>query len=68
MSFLVGEYQSSFILGRQSIDNVIIVQEALHSMRRKVGKKGWMIFKLDLEKAYDGIHWPFHHQVLQPIG
>lgn len=28
-------------------------------MLRKVGKFGWLIVKLDLEKAYNHSHWPF---------
>ena len=50
---LVSPIQSSFIPGRQITDNVIVMQEVLHSMRRKTGIKGWMAIKLDLEKAYD---------------
>lgn len=52
---LIGPAQSSFIPGRLSIDNIVVVQEAVHSMRRKKGRKGWMLLKLDLEKAYDRI-------------
>lgn len=37
-------------------------------MKRKFEKKGWMILKLDLEKAYDWIHWPFLRQVIQAEG
>ena len=51
ISKLVGPAQSSFIPGRLSTDNIVVVQEAVHSMRRKKGRKGWMLLKLDLEKA-----------------
>lgn len=37
------------------MDNIVVVQEAVHSMRRKKGRRGWMLLKLDLEKAYDRI-------------
>lgn len=53
MSKLESPMQSSFILGRMISDNIVLVQEAVHSMGRKRGRKGWMILKLDLEKAYD---------------
>ncbi|CAA7042518.1 unnamed protein product [Microthlaspi erraticum] len=59
MTKLIGPAQSSFIRGRLSTDNIVIVQEAVHSMRRKKGKRGWMLRKLDLEKAYDRIRWDF---------
>lgn len=55
MTKLIGPAQASFILGRLSTDNIVVVQEAVHSMRRKKGRKGWMLLKLDLEKAYDRI-------------
>lgn len=59
MSRLVDENQSSFIAGLNAIDNVVIVQEVIHSMKRKTGKKGWMAIKIDLEKAYDRVNWDF---------
>jgi len=68
MSKLVGPAQSSFIPGRLSTDNILVVQEAVHSMRRKKGRKGWMLLKLDLEKAYDRIHWDFLHDTLVSVG
>lgn len=68
MSSLVGETQCSFILGRQGIDNVVIVQEIIHSMRRKQGNKGWLAAKLDLAKAYDREEWSFLERVLRVIG
>lgn len=43
---------------------MVILQEVIHSMRRKIGKKGWMALKLDLEKAYDRISWSFLRSVL----
>jgi len=50
---IISPTQSSFVAGRQITDNVNIMQEVLHSMRRKSGEKGWMAIKLDLKKAYD---------------
>ncbi|XP_010445335.1 PREDICTED: uncharacterized protein LOC104727985 [Camelina sativa] len=35
--------------GRLSTDNILVVQEAVHSMRRKKGHKGWM-FTRELEE------------------
>ncbi|KAG7534372.1 Endonuclease/exonuclease/phosphatase superfamily [Arabidopsis thaliana x Arabidopsis arenosa] len=65
MPLLIGPAQSSFIPGRLSTDNIVIVQEAVHSMRRKQGRKGWMLLKLDLEKAYDRIRWDFLEDTLK---
>ncbi|WZY79807.1 hypothetical protein YC2023_026191 [Brassica napus] len=68
MNKLIGPAQSSFIPGRLSADNIVIVQEAVHSMRRKKGRKGWMILKLDLEKAYDRLRWDFLENTLRAAG
>nr|WMB96822.1 hypothetical protein [Solanum melongena]WMB96868.1 hypothetical protein [Solanum melongena]WMB97045.1 hypothetical protein [Solanum aethiopicum] len=66
LSKLVGKTQSSFIPGRQTTDNIIVVQEAIHTMRiMKRKKKGVLAMKIDLEKAYDRIRWSFLRQVLQ---
>ncbi|CAA7012923.1 unnamed protein product [Microthlaspi erraticum] len=65
---LIGPAQASFIPGRLSTDNIVVLQEAVHSMRRKKGKKGWMLLKLDLEKAYDRIRWDFLEDTLVAAG
>ncbi|CAA7027588.1 unnamed protein product [Microthlaspi erraticum] len=68
MTKLIGPAQASFIPGRLSTDNIVVVQEAVHSMRRKKGRRGWMLLKLDLEKAYDRIHWEFLEDSLRAAG
>lgn len=40
MPRLVGNHQTSFVGGRYIMDNVLIVQEVIHSLRIKKGKKG----------------------------
>jgi len=61
---LIAPTQSSFVPERQISDNIIIVQEMLHSMRKKKGSKGYMAIKIDLEKAYDRLRWPFIRETL----
>lgn len=68
MGKLIGGTQSSFILGRQVVDNIILVQEVVHCIRRKIGKKCWIVAKIDPEKAYDRIKWPFLSEVLRQMG
>lgn len=56
---IIGPNQSRFVSGRQVLDNVVIYQEALNSMRKKTSKVGQMGIKIDLEKAYDRLSWDF---------
>lgn len=52
---IVGPFQSSFLHGKGTIDNVIILPKAIHSMRKPKKKKVDMVFKIDLENAYDHV-------------
>lgn len=68
MPKLVGPNQNSFIPGRSITDNVILAQEVVHSMQYKRGRKGWMLLKLDLERAYDMLRWDFIIDTLHDVG
>ena len=57
-------YQSSFILGRKIQDNIIIVKELNHCMKKIKGKRGFIAIKIDFEKAYDRPRWNFLHDCL----
>jgi len=52
METLVAPTLCSFVPARQITDNIIIVQEMLHIMQRKIGEIGYVAIKVDLEKAY----------------
>lgn len=67
MEELVSPCQCNFIPNRQSSENIVIVQEIFHSMRKKTGAKGWMAIKIDLEKAYDCLNWRFIKETLIDI-
>jgi hypothetical protein len=56
---IVGPFQSSFLPGKGTTDNAIILQVVIHSMKKSKRKKGDMVFKFDLEKAYDNVSWDF---------
>ncbi|KAL8159786.1 hypothetical protein V2J09_001323 [Rumex salicifolius] len=68
MEYVVSPMQSSFIPGRFIMDNVLLAQELVHSMKRKTGRKGWFLLKLDLEKAYDRLRWDFIEDTLRDVG
>ncbi|KAA3483626.1 Retrovirus-related Pol polyprotein LINE-1 [Gossypium australe] len=65
---LITQNQVSFVAMRQITDNIIIAQEIVHTMRTKKRKKSWMAIKVDLEKAYDKIHWDFIEDTLADVG
>ena len=69
MPELIAPAQSSFIKGRSTQDNIILMQELLHSTRsQKTAKFGSMFLKLDLEKAYDKVNWDFLEETLNVFG
>ncbi|GLU24163.1 hypothetical protein SLE2022_401190 [Rubroshorea leprosula] len=64
MDKIISPCQSSFIPGRQGTDNILILQELVHSFSKKMGQTGDMICKLDLEKAFDRLEWSFIYKTL----
>lgn len=68
MQKIIGPYQNSFLSGRSSLDNVVLTQEVVHTMNRKSGRKGYMVVKLDLQKAYDSVDWGFLKETLEVFG
>ncbi|OMO65780.1 reverse transcriptase [Corchorus capsularis] len=65
---LVSPMQSSFVPGRQIVDNIVVVQEMLHSFKKRKGKTGALAWKIDLEKTYDKMNWEFVRETLMEIG
>uniref|UniRef100_A0A2N9J135 Reverse transcriptase domain-containing protein n=1 Tax=Fagus sylvatica TaxID=28930 RepID=A0A2N9J135_FAGSY len=61
---LISPLQTAFVPGRKGLDNMIIVQELVHSFSLKRGNSGFMAIKIDLEKAYDRLEWQFIRDML----
>ena len=63
---IIPENQGGFIQGRQIADNIILVQEAIHSSisHREKG----MVIKLDLTNAFDRVNYDFLFQVMLRFG
>ncbi|XP_061340525.1 uncharacterized protein LOC133287003 [Gastrolobium bilobum] len=64
---IISPNQASFVPKRNIQDNIIIVQELIHSMHRMKGKKSFLSIKIDLEKAYDKLSWSFIRSVLEDL-
>lgn len=59
--------QSGFIKGRLLSDNVLLAKEMFHEIWKGVTSPN-MVLKLDMEKAYDRVQWPFLLKVLRKMG
>ena len=66
LSDLIPENQGGFVQGRQLMDNIILVQEALHSSLKR--KEKGMIAKLDFANAFDRVRHSFLFKVLYKFG
>eukprot|EP00253_Pinus_taeda_P024025 PITA_24025 len=66
LPIIISENQGGFVPKRQIIDNVILIQEAIHSSLNK-GERG-MIIKLDMANAFDRVDHSFLRAALQKFG
>ena len=66
MSRLVNLAQNVFVEGRQILDAPLIANEVIDSILRR--KKKGVLYKRDIEKAYDQINWNFSVMVLKKMG
>lgn len=67
LSDIISKNQSSFIPGIHATNNIIIAQEAIHTMRMMKRTEGAIAIKKDLKKAYDKLKWKFLQEVLKEI-
>jgi hypothetical protein len=58
---LIGPSQTAFIPGCYIMEGVVMLCETIQELHRK--KQDGVILKLDFEKAYDKLKWPFIQQV-----
>ena len=65
---LISPMQTAFLERRRGTNNVIIAQELIYSLRKRKGTTGYMVMKVDLEKAYDRLEWTSIKMVLEHFG
>ncbi|XP_030479414.1 uncharacterized protein LOC115696664 [Cannabis sativa] len=65
---IISPAQSAFVHGRLIAENTAVSREIVHSMKQKKGNKGYMMIKLDMEKAYDKMDWGFILATLKGLG
>ena len=63
---LISRFQGGFVKGRHIMDNVVQVQEAMHSIFHRQ-EKG-MLIKLDMANAFDRVKHSFLYSVLHSFG
>jgi hypothetical protein len=63
---LISENQSGFLKDKQITDNIVLVQEAIHSSKKS--KAPGMVVKLDMENAFDRVKHNFLFSVLKVYG
>jgi hypothetical protein len=62
---IISPTQSAFIPGRLISDNILAAYETLHTMHSRMsGKKGFMVVKIDMSKAYDRMEWRFLEAIM----
>ena len=63
---IISETQGGFLTGRQIMDNIIIVQEAIHSSMEH--KQQGMAIKLDMENTFDRVNHLFLFEIMSKMG
>lgn len=59
---IVRPSQTAFMRGRNILDGLVVLHETIHELHRK--KYSGIILKIDFEKTYDKVKWPFLLQTL----
>ncbi|KAJ0533803.1 putative RNA-directed DNA polymerase [Helianthus annuus] len=62
---LISEEQTTFLANRSILDGPLMLNEILAWLKRT--KKKGMLFKVDIEKAYDTLNWTFLDSILSQM-
>ncbi|KAL0297913.1 UNVERIFIED_CONTAM: hypothetical protein Scaly_3079300 [Sesamum calycinum] len=64
---LISPSKSGFVPCRLIADNILLAQEMTHHLDMR-HRKGNLILKLDMSKAYDRVKWKFLYAILEKMG
>lgn len=67
LDFIICGSQSAFVPGRLIFDKIIISHEPIKGYNRKQVSPRCMV-KVDIQKAYDSVEWPFVRQMMIELG
>lgn len=62
---LISEEQSAFLSNRSILDGPLMLNEIIAWLNRS--KKKGLLFKVDIDKAYDSLNWRFLDSVLEQM-
>ena len=66
---LIDNFQNAFVPGRQMSDNILLSHELIHTInKQRSGSRHLAALKIDMNKAYDRVHWHFLTRVLLAYG
>jgi len=66
---IILEEQSTFVVGRSILDNVLMASEIIHFLKgKRNGKRGDLALKVDINKAYDRVDWGYLRAVMTKMG
>lgn len=68
LSLVLSMEQEAFAYDWSIVDNILIDQEVVHSLMHAPRARCLISLKLDIEKMYNYIHWPFLFNVLKYFG
>lgn len=60
--------QGAFVGSRSIYNNILIAQEFMFDLRKTPSNRSLMAIKLDMERAYNHMHWWFLEKALSNFG
>ncbi|XP_026410885.1 uncharacterized protein LOC113306123 [Papaver somniferum] len=65
---LISPMQAAYVPGRLIYENIIMVQEIVHTMKRTEAKEGILALKVDMSNAFDRLEWSFLLDIMKKFG